>query len=154
MTPKRSVISYWPNPRAAIILVRLAVGLVFFLEGIKKFLFPDAWGAGRFLKIGIPLPSLTAPFVGGVEIVCGALLVVGLITRLAAIPLVIDISVAILSTKLPIFLHKGFWAMEAEARTDYAMLLGLLFLVVGGAGAYSFDASRHALGVTTERGSP
>jgi uncharacterized membrane protein YphA (DoxX/SURF4 family) len=93
---------------AAIILIRLAVGLVFFLEGCKKFLFPGDWGVGRFLRIGIPHPEILAPFVGVVEVACGALLLAGFLTRLVAIPLLIDIAVAILATKLPILLAKGF----------------------------------------------
>jgi uncharacterized membrane protein YphA (DoxX/SURF4 family) len=125
---------------AATWLIRFLVGLVFFFEGIKKFLFPDQWGAGRFARIGIPSPHLLAPFVGVVEIVCGFLVLAGLFTRLAAIPLLVVISVAIASTKIPILMKSGFWPMEAEARTDYAMLLGLLFLLIVGAGALSFDA--------------
>src|ERR1035437_4252020 len=89
---------------AATILVRLVVGGIFLSEGVQKFLFPDALGVGRFTKIGIPWPEFTAPFVGVVEIVCGSLLILGLLTRLAAIPLIIDISVAILSTKVPMLL--------------------------------------------------
>lgn len=128
----------------ALILVRLLTGLVFFLEGIKKFLMVADWGAGRFAKIGIWRPEITAPFVGGVEIVCGALLLVGLLTRLATIPLLIDITVAILATKVPILMSKGFRAMEAEARTDYAMLMGLLFLLIADAGTWSVDAKLSA----------
>ena len=104
------------NGPAAIIFVRLGVGLVFFLEGLKKFLFPADWGAGRFARIAIPDPAVMAPFVGVIEVVCGALLLAGLATRLAAVPLLIDISVAILTTKVPILIAKGFWPMEAEAR--------------------------------------
>ena len=89
---------------APVILIRLMVGTVFFFEGVLKFLYPDALGAGRFAKIGIPFPQIMGPFVGGVEIVCGALVLIGLLTRLAAIPLLINISVAILSTKIPILL--------------------------------------------------
>lgn len=125
---------------AAIIFIRIGVGLVFLLEGVKKFLFPGAWGVGRFVKIGILAPSVTAPFVGSVEVVCGVLVLVGLVTRLAAVPLLIDITVAILTTKIPILLAKGFWPMEAEARTDFAMLIGLLFLLAVGAGRWSLDA--------------
>ncbi|HYY30903.1 MAG TPA: DoxX family protein [Chthoniobacterales bacterium] len=84
-------------------------GMVFFAEGIKKFVFPADWGVGRFEKIGIIFPSLSAPFVGVVETVCGLLLIIGLFTRLAALLLLIDISVALLTTKLPIMMHKGFW---------------------------------------------
>lgn len=128
------------NAPAATWLIRFLVGLVFFLEGIKKFLFAAQWGAGRFARIGIPHPQTLAPFVGFVEIVCGFLLLMGLFTRLAAIPLIVVISVAIASTKIPILMKMGFWPMEAEARTDYAMLLGLLFLLVVGAGINSIDA--------------
>ena len=125
---------------AATWVVRWLTGLVFFLEGIKKFLFVAQWGAGRFTRIGIPHPQFFGPFVGCVEIVCGFLLLIGLLTRFAAIALIIDISVAILSTKLPIFLKQGWWPAEAEARTDYSMLMGLIFLLIVGAGVRSFDA--------------
>lgn len=128
------------NAPAATLLIRLLVGGVFFLEGLKKFLFVDQWGAGRFTRIGIPDPQVMAPFVGVVEIVCGFLLLVGLLSRLASILLIIDIFVAILSTKIPILLRSGFWPMEAEARTDYSMLLGLIFLLLVGSGAWSLDA--------------
>jgi len=128
----------------ALILVRLLTGPVFFLEGVKKLLMVADWGVGRFAKIGIWHPEITAPFVGGVEIVCGALLLVGLLTPLATIPLLIDITVAILATKVPILASKGFWATEAETRTDYAMLMGLLFLLLAGAGTWSVDAKLSA----------
>ncbi len=125
---------------SAVLLIRLLVGWVFLSEGIQKFLYPAALGVGRFEKIGIPDPAFFAPFVGAVEIVCGALLIVGLLTRLATIPLIIDISVAILTTKLPMLMKSGFWAMMHEARTDYCMLLGLIFLLITGAGSFSLDA--------------
>ena len=141
MAPMK-LLSHRAGTPAAAIAVRLGVGGVFFLEGVKKFLFPDDWGVGRFIKIGIPAPHVMAPFVGTVEVVCGALLILGLVTRLAALPLLIDISVAILSTKIPIVLARGFWPMEAEARTDYAMFTGLLFLLFAGGGTWSIDAWR------------
>lgn len=125
---------------AATALIRLAVGCVFLSEGLQKFLFPAALGVGRFAKIGIPAPELLAPFVGVVETGCGLLVLVGLATRLAAVPLVIDMIVAIATTKIPMLLHRGFWAMAHEARTDFAMLLGALFLLVVGAGPWSLDA--------------
>jgi uncharacterized membrane protein YphA (DoxX/SURF4 family) len=112
---------------------------VFLSEGIQKFLFPGDLGVGRFMKIGIPAPSFTAPFVGVVEIVFGACLIAGLLTRLSAIPLLIDISVAIATTKVPMLLHKGFWPAAHESRTDFCMLLGLLFLMFAGAGPISLD---------------
>jgi putative oxidoreductase len=127
------------NAPAATLLVRLMVGWVFLSEGIQKFLFSEALGVGRFVKIGIPAPHFSAPFVGAVEIICGSLLILGLITRLAAIPLLIDISVAIITTKMPMLAKSGFWAAMHEARTDYCMWLGSLFLLIVGAGALSLD---------------
>lgn len=125
-------------PRATV-LVRILVGWVFLAEGIQKFLFPESLGVGRFAKIGIPNPGFAAPFVGAVEIVFGSLIIVGLLTRLATIPLLIDISVAIATTKIPMLIDKGLWPAAHEARTDLSMLLGLLFLLVEGAGPASLD---------------
>jgi len=137
---------------AATILIRLLADVVFLSEGIQKFLFPELLGVGRFTKIGIPAPEVTAPFVGVVEISCGFLLLVGLLTRLATIPLIIDMIVAILSTKVPILLghgywlfsvakltRYGFWSMMSEARTDWSMLTSCLFLLLVGAGTWSID---------------
>jgi len=124
----------------AVVLVRLAVGAVFLSEGIQKFLYPAALGVGRFTKIGIPMPALSAPFVGVVEIVCGALVLVGLTTRLAAVLLMVDMLVAIATTKIPILLSEGLWAMAHEARVDFTMLLGSLFLLFVGAGPWALDA--------------
>lgn len=128
------------NAHAAVLLVRLIVGGVFLSEGIQKFLFPTALGVGRFVKIGIPYPEVMAPFVGVVEVGCGALLVMGLATRLAAIPLTIDMIVAIATTKVPMLLKSGFWATAHEARPDWSMLLGSLYLLAVGAGPWSLDA--------------
>ncbi|HTR77719.1 MAG TPA: DoxX family protein [Gemmatimonadaceae bacterium] len=124
----------------ATILIRLVVGAVFLSEGIQKFLFPATLGVGRFAQIGIPAPAVMAPFVGVVEIVGGVLVLVGLATRCAAIALMIDITVAILSTKVPMLAAKGFWATAHEARVDWSMLLGALFLLMVGAGPWSVDA--------------
>jgi putative oxidoreductase len=139
----------------AIVIIRILVGWVFILEGYLKFALPEELGVGRFTTIGIPYPQYTAPFVGAVELVCGILIVLGLFTRLAAIPLLIDMTVAILSTKVPILLGHGYWlfslpklkhygllSMLHEARTDISMLLGLLFLVITGGGAWAVDALR------------
>jgi putative oxidoreductase len=145
----------WTNAPAATVLVRLMTGSVFLSEGIQKFLYPAELAAGRFAKIGIPAPQIMGPFVGACEVLCGALLIIGFLTRLAAIMLLIDISVAILSTKIPVLLghgfwsfslmklpRYGFWSMMHEARTDFSMWLGLLFLLIVGAGKkLSFDAT-------------
>lgn len=128
------------NASPAVILIRLIVGGVFLSEGVQKFLFPAELGVGRFTKIGIPSPEIMAPFVGVVEIVGGLLLLVGLLARLAAIPLIINMLVAITTTKIPMLHKSGFWAMAHEARVDFAMLLGCLFLLIVGAGKWSLDA--------------
>jgi putative oxidoreductase len=138
---------------SAVVIIRLLVGWVFLVEGILKFLLPEELGVGRFVTIGIPAPHVMAPCVGGVEIACGTLILMGLFTRFASIPLLIDITVAILSTKVPIWLgheywrfalpklkHYGFLSMLHEARTDFSMLLGLVFLLIVGAGSWSLDA--------------
>jgi putative oxidoreductase len=123
----------------AIVLVRVLVGSVFLSEGVQKFLFPEALGVGRFVKIGIPWPQVMAPFVGIVEIVCGALLLLGFFTRLATLPLLIDIAVALYSTKIVLFAKNGFWGTVHEARTDVSMLLGLIFLSLVGGGTLALD---------------
>jgi putative oxidoreductase len=122
-----------------LLLLRLLVGWVFLTEGIQKFLFPAALGAGRFEKIGIPAPQFTGPFVGVVEIVCGAMLILGIATVYAVVPLLIDIGVAIATTKVPMVHKQGFWAAMHEGRTDFCMLLGLIAIACLGAGSLSFD---------------
>ena len=102
---------------AATILVRLAVGCVFLSEGIQKFLFSDALGVGRFAKIGLPSPAVLAPMVGSFEIVCGILVVLGLFTRAAALPLIVVMLVALSSTKVPILMTEGFWKMAHDRRS-------------------------------------
>jgi putative oxidoreductase len=138
-----------PSSRAAVLL-RGAVGGVFLVSGATKFLF-DNQGPGRFAKLGFPAAGSLATFVGGVEIVCGALLVVGLFTRLAAVPLVVDMIVALLTTKVPLLFgagpepvaappKTGFWAFAYQARLDGTMLLACAYLVAVGAGLWSLDA--------------
>ena len=136
---------------AEVILIRLVVGCVFLSEGIQKFLFPAALGVGRFAQIGIPAPGFFAPFVGVFEIGCGLAIIAGLATRLAAVPLIIDMIVAIATTKVPILSKSGFWAMAHEARVDFSMVLGLMFLLRVGAGSWSVD-SRLAARTEAERG--
>ena len=136
----------------ATLLIRLLVGSVFLSEGIQKFLYPAALGVGRFAKIGIPWPEAMGPFVGVVEIVGGLMLLLGIMTRPAAFVLLVNISVAIVSTKIPILLGSefwlfnlpdlkryGFWSMAHEARTDFSMFMCLLFLLIVGAGSLSID---------------
>jgi uncharacterized membrane protein YphA (DoxX/SURF4 family) len=137
---------------AATILIRLMVGGIFLSEGIQKFLFPAELAAGRFEKIGIPFPEIMGPFVGAVEIICGMLLLVGFLTRLATIPLIIAMCVAMFSIKLPILLghgfwgfslrelpRYGFWSMMRESRNDLCMIIGSVYLLIVGAGRWSMD---------------
>lgn len=125
---------------AAVLIIRLMVGGVFLSEGIQKFLFPAEVGAGRFAKIGLPSPETLGPLVGGVEIACGAMVLLGLFTRLAVIPLLTIMCVAIYSTKVPILIKSGFWKMAHDSRTDFSMFMGSLFLLIVGAGLISLDA--------------
>jgi putative oxidoreductase len=121
------------------IIIRLMVGAVFLSEGIQKFLFADTLGAGRFAKIGLPSPEFLGSFVGSFEIVCGALVLLGLLTRFASIPLIIIMLVAIATTKAEVLADKGFWEMLHGSRTDWAMLLGSIFLLIKGGGFWSLD---------------
>lgn len=127
----------------ATIFIRLMVGAVFLSEGIQKFLYAADVGAGRFAKIGLPVPEFLGPFVGSFEIICGALVLAGAWTRLAVLPLLIIMAVAIVSTKVPILVNDGFWKMAHAARTDFSMVMGSLFLLVAGAGPWSVDR-RHS----------
>jgi putative oxidoreductase len=134
---KRLFVTHAP---AAALLIRLMVGAVFLSEGIQKFLFPAEVGAGRFEKIGFANPELVAQTVACFEIACGALVLLGLATRLAAVPLIVIMLTALVTTKLPILQQSGIWKMAHEARTDWAMLLGAIFLLIVGAGPISVDA--------------
>jgi uncharacterized membrane protein YphA (DoxX/SURF4 family) len=121
------------------IIIRLIVGAVFLSEGIQKFLFPAIRGAGRFEKIGLPFPEFLGTFVGAFEILCGAIILIGLITRLASIPLIIIMLVAFTTTKSEVYLEKGFWELLHGSRTDWSMLLGSIFLLIKGSGNWSLD---------------
>jgi putative oxidoreductase len=121
------------------LIIRLMVGAVFLSEGIQKFLFADKLGSGRFAKIGLPNPEFLGPFVSTFEIVCGLLVLLGLLTRFASIPLLIIMLVAIATTKSEVLANDGFWEMMHGSRTDWAMLLGSIFLLIKGGGRWSVD---------------
>ncbi|MES1166186.1 MAG: DoxX family protein [Verrucomicrobiota bacterium] len=135
-------------------LMRVMAGGVFLSEGILKFVYTNQ-GVGRFTKLGFPFPDFTASFVGGLEIVGGCLMIAGLLTRAAAIPFVIEMVVAILSTKVSLFLgtsplplppsppRVGIWAVLHESRSDWAQLLTSLYLIAVGPGRWSLDARLH-----------
>lgn len=136
----RQLLTTSADTATPIVIVRIVVGAIFILEGILKFVTPETYGAGRFVKIGIPAPELMASFVGGVEILCGTLVLIGLATRLAAIPLAIVMLVALATTKVPILVSAGFGTAANAARLDFAMLLCAIFLLIVGAGPRALDA--------------
>lgn len=121
------------------LIVRLTVGLIFLSEGLQKYITPEAVGTGRFIKIGFIYPSFLAYFTGTFEIVCGILILMDLRTRLAAIPLLIIMIVALISTKIPFLIDKGFWSFAHEYRTDFAMTMLLIYLIIYGGGSRSID---------------
>lgn len=121
------------------LLIRLVVGLIFLTEGIQKFLFPMALGTGRFETIGFSHPAFWAYFTGSFEIICGIAVVLGFATRLSSIPLIIIMATAFIATKLPMLMNSGFWKFAHEYRTDFAMTLLLIFLLIHGGGRLSFD---------------
>lgn len=149
--PPAAEASHWT------IFIRLALAGVFIPEGIQKLIFPEILGSGRFIKIGIPYAEFTGPFVGWVEIICGSLILLGLLTRFAAIPLIITMLVAIVSTKIPIWMGQdwaltdhlvfhvrelksyGFWSFMHETRLDWTMLMGACYLFMTGGGQWSMD---------------
>ena len=137
----------WPKiirpawPSRSILLIRLAVGLIFLTQGILKYIDPNM-GVNRFTRIGFSHPYFTAHFVGTFEVICGFLTLIGLLTRVAVIPLLVVICTAIATTKIPELSrpNQGFWFMVSDARADFAMLMSLLFLLRAGAGLWSVDA--------------
>ena len=131
------------SPARSVLLIRLAAGLIFLTQGILKYM-DSKMGIERFTRIGFPHPGFTAHFAGSFEMACGTLVLVGLLTRAAAMPLLIVISTAIATTKIPELSRagQGFWFMVSDARTDFAMVCALLFLLINGAGPLSLDARR------------
>jgi putative oxidoreductase len=138
------------GPKSTLVL-RIMAGGVFLWEGILKFVYVNQ-GVGRFTKLGMPFPHFTANFVGCLEIVGGILLLAGLMTRWIAIPFIIEMIVAILSTKISLYLGTyplplppalpqiGMWAVLHEVRSEYAQMLTAIFLLINGPGIWSLDA--------------
>lgn len=121
------------------LIIRLVVGLIFLSEGLQKYIVPEIVGTGRFTKIGFSNPAFWAYLVGSFEIVCGILILLGLITRLATVPLLVIMLVAFITTKIPTLIHKDFWSFAHEYRTDFAMTLLLIYLLIYGGGNKSID---------------
>jgi putative oxidoreductase len=140
----------------AVVLIRLYVGLIFAGEGALKFLRPDALGPGRFIKAGIPAGTFFAYLDGVFEIGCGLLILAGLFTRLATLPMIVDMLGALGITKVPLLWghaplypkEGGFWDFFHEGRLEVAMLCGSVFLLIAGAGVYSLDAGMNRQGAS------
>jgi putative oxidoreductase len=154
----KNLLTWLVNPStdgpASALLLRMMAGGVFLWEGVLKFVYVNQ-GVGRFTKLGIPFPHFSADFVGYLEIVGGLLLLSGLMTRLIAIPFIIEMIVAILSTKISLYLgtsplplppsppQSGMWAVLHEVRSEYAQLMTTAFLLINGPGRWSLDALLH-----------
>ena len=134
----------------AVVLIRFYVGLIFVGEGLLKFLRPEALGSGRFEKAGIPAGAFLANLDGVAEIICGGMILAGLLVRLATLPMIVDMIGALAITKVPLLWgsaplypkESGFWDFFHEGRLEIAMLCGSVFLLIVGAGGLSFDAAR------------
>jgi len=151
----RNLVRYVTSPPtsgpSSILVVRMMAGAVFLSEGLLKFVYTNQ-GVGRFTKLGMPVPGLLAPAIAVLEIVGGSLLMTGLGTRLLSLPFIVEMVVAILSTKIGLFFgtsplprpaappFTGWWAVLHESRSDYAQLLCCLFLFLAGPGPWSVDA--------------
>jgi uncharacterized membrane protein YphA (DoxX/SURF4 family) len=149
------LIRWFSNPpvdgHRATVVLRIMAGSVFLWEGVLKFVYTNQ-GVGRFTKLGFPAPELTAGFVAWVEIVGGLLLLAGFLTRWTAVVFIIEMIVAMLTTKIDMFLGTsplplppsppavGFWAVLHEIRSEFAQLLTVLFLLVAGPGPLSVDS--------------
>jgi len=151
----KKLVDWFNNPPitgpSSILIIRLFTGGVFFWEGILKFVYPNQ-GVGRFTKLGFPIPETMANFVATAEIAGGMLLLFGLFTRFVAVYFIAQMIVAVLSTKISLYLgtsplplppsppKTGFWAVLHEVRADYAMIMTSLYLVIEGPGQKSLDA--------------
>ena len=138
------------NAQKEVIILRFMAGGVFFWEGLLKFVYANQ-GVGRFTKLGFLMPAETAHFIAVAEIAGGLLLLFGLFTRPVALFFIAEMIVAVLSTKISLYLgtsplplppappQMGIWAVLHEIRSDYAQLLTCLFLAIVGPGVLSLD---------------
>jgi putative oxidoreductase len=138
------------NGAEALVIPRLMAGGVFLWEGILKFVYPNQ-GVGRFTKLGFPDPALLAHFVATMEIIGGLFLLFGLLTRITSLYFILQMLVAVLTTKVALYLgtsplplppsppQSGIWAVLHEIRSDYAQILTSLFLLIVGPGVRSLD---------------
>lgn len=122
-----------------LLIPRFVIGLVFVTEGIQKYLFPELLGTGRFMKIGFSNPAFWAYFTGTFEFLCGLLILFGMFTRIASIPLIIIMIVAFATTKYPLLIQKGFWIFAHEYRTDFSLTMLLILILYWGGGNISID---------------
>jgi len=113
--------------------------LIFIIEGVLKYKMVQWLGPGRFTEIGFSDAFFWAYFTGAIEILCGLLVLSGLFTRLASLPLLIIMIVAFITTKLPLLGTEGFWIFSHEYRLDFSLTLLLILLIIYGGGKWSVD---------------
>ena len=123
-----------------IIFIRLIIGLIFISEGIQKFLYIEALGPGFFRELGFSNHLFWANFTGVSEILFGALILLGLLTRLSSIPLLIILATAFFTTKLPVLMTKGIWTFFHQNNADFALVMLLIVLIIYGGGKWSVDS--------------
>jgi putative oxidoreductase len=145
--------------------IRLMAGGVFLSEGLLKFAYANQ-GVGRFTKLGMPMPGVLAPAIALLEIGGGLLLITGLGTRLISAPFIIEMVVAVLSTKIGLYFGTsplpkppalpviGWWAVLHESRSDYAQLMSCVFLLASGPGPWSLDAVLQRWRGSRRKGAP
>lgn len=127
------------NEMGAVLIVRIIMGYVFLVAGLQKFIFPDDMGPGRFEEMGYAFPAFTAYFVGFFETAGAILILIGLATRFAAVPIFVIMLTAIVTTKFPVLADDGFWSFAHALRLDFSMLMCALFIWMAGADKRSMD---------------
>lgn len=127
------------EPNKTFLLIRVMVGFYFLIGGVLKFMYPELQNAGYFANLGISPADTIANIISTIEIICGLMILIGLFTRIATIPLLIAISITVLVGKSPILFEEGFWLMAHISRIDFAMFMGCIFLLINGSGFWSAD---------------
>jgi putative oxidoreductase len=123
------------NTEVALTVLRVVIGVVFFMHGYQKWFTMGIPGVtGFFTQIGAPLPGISSYVVATVELVGGAMLVLGAFTRLIAIPLMIDMATAIIL----VHAKNGFFAPKG-VELVMTLMTGALVLALAGPGAASLD---------------
>ena len=116
------------------LISRLTIGGIFIQTGWGKLHHLDKV-IQFFTSLGIPAPQIQAPFVSGIELGCGSLVLIGLFTRVASVPLIGTMVVAILTAKMKDVADLS----DFLSLSEYLFIVLLVWLIVKGAGALSVD---------------